>query len=185
MKLIGISGKKRSGKDQFVNTFLKYHADNKLEKFIHKKFAGKLKQICALITGKLINDFSDPQQYDMMLDGWNMTVRELQQKVGTEAFRNNVSNDTWVNALFCDWLNNDRSQKGWIISDVRFPNEVKAIKDRGGIVIRINRTGLPNTDMHDSEIALDDYTEWDYIINNDGSLEEYITKVIDVIKKIK
>lgn len=75
----------------------------------------------------------------------------------------------------------------WIITDVRFPNEVKAIKDRGGIVIRVDRyTGniLIDNDthaitdwQHPSETVLDTYEDWDYVIYNDGTIEDLIEKV--------
>lgn len=76
----------------------------------------------------------------------------------------------------------------WIITDVRFPNEAQAIKDRGGIVIRVNRplerlgnSKLPklkhtSNNQHYSETVLDDY-EFDYVIDNNGSIEELIEKV--------
>lgn len=66
----------------------------------------------------------------------------------------------------------------WVITDVRFPNEVEAIKDRSGIMIRINR---PETDSnagtHLSETALDDYQDWDIVINNNGTIEDLIQKI--------
>lgn len=72
-------------------------------------------------------------------------------------------------------------QPNWIITDVRFPNEVKAIKDKGGIIIRVNRYGMPEGDAHESETALDKYTEWDGIILNEdmksltGQVINYLT----------
>ena len=73
-------------------------------------------------------------------------------------------------------------ESNWIITDVRFPNEAQAIKDRGGIVIRVNRldvdkftTNFPQT-LHPSETALDDY-KFDHVIDNNGSLEELIGKI--------
>ena len=103
----------------------------------------------------------------------------------------------------------------WIITDVRFPNEAKAIKDRGGIVIRVNRNAselerclrdpiyfvenyttvngnkinLRDVDKsfilehftykkeHPSETALDDYNDFDYIIDNNGNIEELMEKI--------
>lgn len=84
------------------------------------------------------------------------TPRLLLQYIGTDLFRSKINTDIWVNALFADYnplytmKEIDRSTMArtevdhlvhptWIISDVRFPNEVEAIKDRGGIVVRINR----------------------------------------------
>ena len=79
-----------------------------------------------------------------------MTVRELFQKIGTDAIRNNVHQDAWVNALMTDYKPDKFYSKhearsvstsfpNWIITDVRFPNEVKAIKSRKGILIKVER----------------------------------------------
>lgn len=133
-----------------------------------------------------------------------MTPRLMLQLLGTEAGRDTMHPNIWVNALFADYVCDDcgqqecptdeedtgqmihRSFPNWIITDVRFPNEAKAIKDRGGIVIRVNRTyytedkkyiiGYDPFETHPSETALDDY-EFDYVIENDGSLDELITKI--------
>ena len=72
----------------------------------------------------------------------------------------------------------------WIISDVRFPNEARAVKDRNGILIRLNRnTGLES--MHESETALDNYDDWDYIIENNDTIEDLIEKVKEILIKEK
>jgi len=148
-----------------------------------------------------------------------MTPRLMLQLLGTECGRQIIHPNIWVNALFTDYVCDDcgqqecptdeedtgqmihRSFPNWIITDVRFPNEAKAIKDRGGIVIRVNRgkqcgsceseftkgSECPNCrsgnwvhgnidSTHPSETALDDY-EFDYVIENDGSLDELITKI--------
>lgn len=50
------------------------------------------------------------------------------------------------------------------------------------ILIKINRdTGIQST--HQSEIELDSYTDWDYEINNNGSIEDLIKQVKDVLLK--
>jgi hypothetical protein len=84
----------------------------------------------------------------------------------------------------------------WIITDCRFPNELQAIKDRDGISIRVNRSTLgelgpmkrgnykiPNTD-HPSETSLDNAT-FDYVIDNNGTLDELIDKVKQILIKEK
>jgi hypothetical protein len=70
------------------------------------------------------------------------------------------------------------TDSNWIITDVRFPNEAQAIKDRGGIIIRIERPGGESHcgGAHASETALDDY-DFDIVINNDGTIDELIDKV--------
>jgi len=173
--LLGISAKKQSGKDEFFKIINKLN--NNL--FENKKFAGKLKQICSIITGMPIEYFYDHNYYGLFLPEWNMTIREIQQKIGTDVFRNNLSENTWINALFCDFKKNCN----WIITDLRFPNELKTIKDHGGIVVRIERDIINNNDNHASEISLDNYTEWDYIIKNNGTLKEYENEIYIFNKK--
>lgn len=82
------------------------------------------------------------------------TPRELMQFIGTDLFRDKLLNNIWVNALFADYQSKTIIDKNitkgfpkveypnWIITDVRFPNEVKAVKDRGGITIRVNRNKI-------------------------------------------
>lgn len=149
-----------------------------------------------------------------------LTPRKLLQILGTDCGREIIHPNIWVNALFADYTKHQRYERGteivgltdgetvvnyeipsieydfpnWIITDVRFPNEAQAIKDKGGIVIRVNRfkiitktlpdgtecSFIPNPlfdgEEHPSETALDDY-EFDHVIDNNGSLEELIEKV--------
>lgn len=150
------------------------------------------------------------------------TVREILQEFGTEVGRQ-IHPNFWVNVLFSDYkvdspgsnpmqMNisdkevtvskipyNSNLYPNWIITDVRFPNELKAIKDRRGIVIRINRiqTKIVNSkdltdnltaksyfDQHPSETALDNAT-FDYTINNNGTIEELVEKVKKILIKEK
>ena len=122
-----------------------------------------------------------------------LTPRKLLQLLGTECGRQILHPNIWVNALFADYKGIDNPlEKGhpeewgkpnWIITDVRFPNEAQAIKDRGGIVIRVDRKlDRPLTaeeivsSQHPSETALDNY-EFDHVIDNNGSIEELVEKV--------
>lgn len=83
----------------------------------------------------------------------------------------------------------------WIITDVRFPNEVTSIQEKGGIVIRVDRpckecggTGYHKMDCgigrieHESETALDDYKGFDYTIINNKTLENLFEVVKNIIK---
>lgn len=96
-----------------------------------------------------------------------------------------------VNAKLSNFINN--SYPNWIITDVRFPNEAKAIKDRGGIIIRVNRdvyieNGVgfkfnplfDNRPEHPSETALDEYI-FDYVINNNSTINKLIKQVKDML----
>ena len=80
-----------------------------------------------------------------------MTVRDLLQLLGTEAMRNGLHTDTWVNALMSEYTTNNGvvtttdgdetavADKFWIITDTRFPNELAAVTRHNGITIKIVR----------------------------------------------
>lgn len=85
----------------------------------------------------------------------------------------------------------------WIITDTKFPNELKAVKDRGGITIRVNRPDFMENALtgekfpvkvykkeHKSETALDT-AEFDYVIDNSGSLGDLEEKVLEILRKEK
>ena len=118
------------------------------------------------------------------------TYRKFLQHLGTNAMRDVMHKNIWVNALFADYvyqnLGNDPplgAPSKWIITDLRYPNELKAIKDRGGITIRVERPSLKPggiTSLHPSETSLDG-AEFDYTLHNSGTIEELIEKVKAVL----
>ena len=113
-----------------------------------------------------------------------MTPRKMLQQVGTDLFRNQLHPNTWANATFADYQNDN-----WIITDVRFPNEAQAIKDRGGIIIRVERPNLLNNQNninleHISETSLDDY-KFNYYIYNDSSIKNLIEQIKNILIKEK
>ncbi len=154
------------------------------------------------------------------------TYRDMLQEIGTNIMRQHFHPNTWINATFSTWKpssflgtwkNNpnaihEEKYPDWIISDMRFPDEAKAIKDRGGILVRINRypqminhdrsngpvpvpfdvTNPKHMDLwkgecsrqHASETALDNYDGFDVIISNDGTLEELLDNVEKLITQI-
>ena len=76
------------------------------------------------------------------------------------------------------------SFKGFIISDCRYINEYNSIKERGGLMIKVERPGI-ETQNHASETGLDHITSWDYVIQNDGTIEDLIKKVREILIKEK
>lgn len=239
-----------------------------------RKFAYKLKQIVSILTGCKLEDLESQEFKNRKLGGeWGIptnyaedefsihipTYREILQRVGTEALRNIIHQNIWVNALFADYSdakipiefkNPEVSYLGlkvkeviceapaskWIITDTRFENELSAIKERGGLTIRVNRPivpiqrkgictfkndfgqfvitkdaivdkdviipqeainkiigneqgdfywqELPPISNHPSETSLDDAT-FDYVIDNDGTLDELVEKVRQILIKEK
>lgn len=108
------------------------------------------------------------------------TVRSFLQRLGTEAIRQRIHQNAWVNALFAEYT----PEQNWVITDVRFENEAQRVKDMGGSLIRIDRPTESKTDEHPSETALDGYNGWDYYIANIGDLDEFNFKVKTVYESI-
>jgi hypothetical protein len=229
--ILGINGKIGSGKDT-VGSIIQYLTSDYKEIYGYlewvervkiyssfpyspwkvKKFAGKLKEIAALLTGCTIEQLEDqefkkqPLGFDWSSGhcvGAASTYRELLQLLGTEIMRDRVHPNVWVNALMADYTSKIAEDHqfiddgkthilyltypDWIITDMRFPNELEAVKAKDGITIRVHRdihkgnahiAPIP----HASETALDD-AKFDYEIMNDGTIDDLIQKVKVILVK--
>lgn len=183
--IIGLSGKIGSGKSTVANMIKK--CDNS---FIEKSFAYKLKQIVQILTSCDMEDTMTQAGKNIYIDDFEMTIGQMLQQLGTNVLREGFNKSVWIKALLIE-LN--KQPGNYIISDCRFKNEAKAIQDAGGILIRINRPNNPVAENstrdlnHPSEIDMDDYTNFDYIINSDSDLMTLETKVIaaysEIVKK--
>jgi hypothetical protein len=197
-----------SGKNTVGDIIEKLCLTNNGPKFEQKSFAGKLKQIASLLTGIPVEDFEDQEFKKSYLGAeWGtvesnplnavpvfeniefnhlMSVRELLQKLGTEAIRDGLHPNAWVNALMCEYKRPKMSEynpSNWIITDVRFPNELEAVEDVKGLTIKVVRPvekSKTSVRLHPSETSLDK-AEFDYEIINDGSIEDLIEKVRQIL----
>lgn len=201
--IIGISGKKQCGKDTvckiikaldiwnrygdgdmltFVKMLLK--SPSPLGSIWYKHaYADKLKQVLAIILNVDVAAFEDnifkmSNSEIVKPEGGYYTNRELLQRFGTEVGRS-ISPTLWVDALFMGYSEDDH----WIIPDVRFPSEAEAIKERGGIIIRVDRETF-SRDTHPSEVALDNYEGFDYRIDNNNDIEHLIDKVKGIMSQL-
>ena len=123
----------------------------------------------------------------------SVTPRLLLEIIGTDIVRT-INPDIWVTSLMNDYISYADAISGtseikklypnWCITDVRFLNEVKAIKEKDGIIIRINRE-TNYVSNHSSEIALDDYEDFDYTIDNNNCIDCLIEKVKEILKHEK
>lgn len=106
-----------------------------------------------------------------------MTVRDVLEYVGTELFRK-MYNDCWANALV-KTIQRERPAFA-VIDDVRFPNEVFAIKQAGGKVVRLTlTTEEASKNTHDSNIKLDGFEHFDAVIHNDSlTMEESFSELL-------
>jgi hypothetical protein len=190
--IIGLSGYAKSGKDTVAEIIREIQP----EKWKIKKFSGKLKQIASILLGMPEHLFENQDfKSEMLGEEWwknygdfyhQTTVRDFLQLLGTDAIRNGLHSNAWVNALMADYKPAKMDQynpSNWIVTDVRFPNEAEAIKDRGGIIIRIDRPGVEPVNAHPSEVALDKW-DFDYKIANVSDLPALKQTVEVLLNKI-
>jgi hypothetical protein len=144
-KIIGIVGFIGSGKDTVADYLVNFH------QFRRESFANSLKDAVSQVFGwdrdLLEGRTKESREWRETRDEWwskrlkqDITPRYVLQYWGTEVVRKGFHDDMWVASLEHRLLN---SQNDIVITDCRFPNEIKAIRGAGGRVIRIKRGPEP------------------------------------------
>ena len=184
--IIGITGRKRSGKDTIGNYLVKKY------NFKRIAFADSLKQFCKLMFG-----LSDDQVHNDILKEqtdtyWNYSPREILQIVGTELLRDslstslqNISKNIWINSVEIQIMNNIKNgHDKCIITDVRFPNELDFIRNNNGRIWKVIRPSIMNENQkysyHASEVSIDQFVS-DHIFINDGTIQDLLYKLDNAI----
>lgn len=144
--IIGVCGLIGSGKDTIADYLQNIH------QFRRESFAHTLKDSVAAIFGwdreLLEGRTKESRAWREQVDPWwaerlnmpNLTPRLVLQLWGTEVVRKGFHDDTWIASLENKLR---KTTDDVVISDCRFPNEIKAIKRAGGIVIRVQRGPEP------------------------------------------
>jgi hypothetical protein len=208
--IIGLLGFIGSGKgtiaSQLVNEF----------NFRQDSFAASLKDACAVMFDwprhLLEGDTKESREWREIVDPWwseqlgipNFTPRLALQLVGTDVLRDHFNQDIWFRTV------QNRARKNpnqhVVISDVRFPNEVKFIQDVGGVLVKINRGAAPvwyetalmankgnsiAKEVMTKTYSSAHYSEWawvgskvDYEINNDGDIGNLKSRASEIATKI-
>jgi hypothetical protein len=208
--IIGICGFISSGKDTIADYLTNFHG------FRRESFANSLKDAVAQVFGwdrtLLEGRTKEAREWRERVDPWwadrlkmpNLTPRWVLQYWGTEVCRRNFHDDIWIASL----ENKLRSSKDdVVISDCRFPNEIKSIKNAGGIVIRVvrgpepewydaaasvnrgpnknmtwalSKDKLKKLDIHVSETAWIG-TKFDHVLDNNGTIDDLFNQVKTLI----
>ncbi|WP_031513636.1 hypothetical protein [Streptomyces sp. NRRL F-5123] len=184
--IIGLSGYARSGKNESANVLI-------TRGWRPAAFADKLREVLLAVDPVIPGPYGTGNiRLSVLIRdvGWEYAkdhypeVRALLHRVGTDAGRRLFGESVWVDALFRQ--HDDTS--ALVVTDVRFPNEAGAVRDRGGLVIRVTRPGIgPAKDkygrVYGSEVALDDY-DFDHILVNDGSIADLHKRLAGVANLI-
>jgi hypothetical protein len=189
--IIAFAGRKQSGKTTCSQSVISYfnsfvEPDNYARLY---NFADPLKKdICMNILGLTYEQCygSDDDKNQLTNNYWGdkqLTAREVMQFVGTDVFRK-MQQNVWADATILKIQKEQPSLA--IIADCRFPNEVDAVKNAGGLVIKLNRN--PFNSDHASETALDEnnynQNNFDFILNNSiMSIEEQNECIHNFLKK--
>jgi len=145
--IIGVCGFIGSGKDTVADYLTNFHG------FRRESFANSLKDAVAYVFGwdrtMLEGRTKQAREWREQVDPWwaerlnmpNLTPRWILQYWGTEVCRRAFHDDIWIASLENKLRN---SKDDIVISDCRFPNEIKSIKAAGGIVVRVVRGPEPD-----------------------------------------
>lgn len=213
--LIGIVGFAGSGKGTVGNIIKDKYG------FQTDSFAAPLKDITSILFGwersLLEGDTAEsrhwrenPDRYwSKALDKKNFSPRKALQLVGTEAIRETFHEDFWVLSFHKRW--NDGGKPNIVLTDCRFPNEIKCVQSLGGIIIQVQRGKNPpwyndllfqsmgHTDSEDEKrintlrttgtIPHVSETAWigttaNYKIINDGTIDDLNDNVDYIMEKI-
>lgn len=207
--IIGICGFIGSGKDTIADYLTNFHG------FRRESFANSLKDAVSHVFGwdrtLLEGRTKQAREWREQVDPWwaerlgmpNLTPRWVLQYWGTEVCRKGFHDDMWIASLENKLRN---STDDIVISDCRFPNEIKSIKEAGGIVIRVKRgedpdwyndacdmnagdkclnysrakTRMSTLGIHASETAWCG-TKFDAVLTNDGTIDDLMSKVKDLV----
>ena len=173
VKIIILSGKARSGKDEVANLIVNYYKNIKVKKLSYAYYL---------------------KQYVKSISNWNGLEedkpRDLLQTIGIDLIKNKIDNKLLIRRVLEDIEVYSYFYDVIVITDARLVDEIDDIKNKynDAISIRINRNIDNNlTEIqkkHITETGLDDYKKYDYIIENDDydNLDLKLSKILEELE---
>lgn len=173
--LIGLCGFARSGKSVAASILQERHGFSELS------FASPIREFIRgllmvdMPTFETIKDKPHP-----LLSG--KSPRFAMQTLGTEWGRHGISSTLWVDVCIQKARALMDSGTYVVVSDVRFDNEARAIRDAGGIIIRLHRSDIPRIleATHESESGITD-TLVDIELHNNQDIQELHHKLQSIL----
>jgi hypothetical protein len=120
--------------------------------------------------------FSCMREYPMFV-----SARLALQTLGTEWGRR-LTSDLWAQAAVNQILASDYNL--WCISDLRFKNEMKAVRDAGGVVVRLMRGKAMHNHASEQELLSIPVSEFDWVIHNHGDLADLYMALDSILDHI-
>ena len=163
MKIIGLYGPQRVGK----STVAAEIPNISMYSYRRMSFASTIRDMMQpLLPTEMLTSFSDKEKPIEALGG--KSVREAMILLGTAWGRELIHQDIWVNALFNKA--EERKYEYIVIDDLRMNNEMEEIKRRGGIIVRLHRTGVVPVQNHITELEWPKWTP-DFEVQNNNPVE--------------
>lgn len=173
--LIAFTGYKGSGKDTAAEVLTDLHDYRKVA------FADPIRMIARDIFGFTDHEMSDRVLKEQVVDRWPYEApRTVLKTVGTEMFREHYP-DVWIKCAERTIDEVEDSGHGVVVTDLRFANEETFVRNRGGIIVRVHRIGVEQTDPHPSEAYIGQIVPHFELVNDSPSASAFKAKVIDFI----
>lgn len=170
MKIIAFGHRAATGKDTlagFLATQLRLN--NRKLNIQVVGFADELKDVCYRLyawAGMKRKEHYEqyPNDKNVMLVPLNKTVRTVWIEVGNHM--REYDKNVWIKAML-----NKPDIDILIIKDARYLNEIEAIIEHNGVTVKVVRDSVPVLDDV-TDNALADYTGWDLVVENNGTLNQ-------------
>jgi len=177
-KLIGVTGKARSGKDTIAKYLWQEHD------FVKSSLAYPIKQAARIIFNLTYEEAFCDELKEVVIPYWGLSPRQMFQKLGTDAVLCTFGQMTWVKRWLQTYSTLSETDHV-VVPDIRKDFEAEAIMKLGGIIIEVVRgNGLEGeTGKHTSESGLETVLPH-YRIINTGSLEELYANVDAIMKEL-
>jgi hypothetical protein len=168
--IIGICGRAGSGKDTAADYLVSKYG------FVKLSFAATLKNMLA-VAG--LPEPANRDDKEKIIDGFTFSWREAAQKLGTE-FGRELDPDIWVK-LTAKVIN---PTVNYVISDVRFENEAKMVREHGFLLhLEGRQVNLGSNSGHASEQGvLQGLNDWRIV--NDGSINKLYLDILHMIESM-